>query len=143
MSVTQDNNGGREIHWSLSSLYLRWFCAVVLCVSMPLLCSPLVSLQLLVDLLPSSPQVIVPGFASPVRNHWLLPVVVGGGPVGAASGVTADDVASVQRDLNDNGVDAYRGATQLALVPPPMEIKEGGQTTVRRRFPEGGRQGRT
>lgn len=52
--------------------------------------------------------------------------------MGADSGVSAEHVASVQRDLNDNGVDAYRGATQLALVPPPVEIKDAGQSTVRR-----------
>ena len=69
--------------------------------------------QLLLDLLPSAPGVVIPGVAAPVRNHWLFPVVV-------------RHVAEVQRLLNDNGVDAYRGATQLALVPMASDADANG-----------------
>jgi hypothetical protein len=54
---------------------------------------------------------VVPGVSAPVRNHWLFPMIV-------------QHVEEVQKELNDNGVDAYRGATQLALVPTPNEVKE-------------------
>ena len=85
-------------NWGLSILLL----SLLLLLLFPSLSAPLQ--QLLLDLLPSAPGVVIPGVSAPVRNHWLFPVVV-------------RHVAEVQRLLNDNGVDAYRGATQLALVP--------------------------
>jgi hypothetical protein len=74
--------------------------------------------DLMVELLP--PSLLVPGWAAPVRNHWLFPVLV---PAGR--------VEHMLRRLNDQGIDAYRGATQLALVPMPEECKGRGQQPVR------------
>jgi len=76
--------------------------------------------DLLIDLLPSSPSCQIPGYLAPVRNHWLLPVLMG-----RPGSDDAADVAEIQRLLNENGVDAYRGATQLALVPLPEEEVPG------------------
>ena len=59
--------------------------------------------ELLTALLPAS--VLVPGRCSPSRHYWLFPIVVQGG-----------DVQRCLAELNALGVDAYRGATQLAAV---------------------------
>jgi perosamine synthetase len=65
--------------------------------------------DLMVELLPHSPGCI-PGAEAPIRNHWLFPV-------------TVEHIDEVLRELNAAGVDAYKGATQLALVPTPEEAK--------------------
>jgi hypothetical protein len=57
----------------------------------------------------------VPGVHAPVRNYWLYPILVG------TPGVDSRAVDVALRMLNQCGVDAYRGATQLALVPLPPE----------------------
>jgi perosamine synthetase len=57
----------------------------------------------MLELLPPSVLRAVPGLDAEVRNHWLFPVRV-------------EHVEEVLRELNAKGVDAYRGATQLALV---------------------------
>jgi dTDP-4-amino-4,6-dideoxygalactose transaminase len=54
----------------------------------------------------SLPRVSIPGDLAPVRNHWLFPIVV-------------PQPERTIALLNAHGVDAYRGATQLALVEPP------------------------
>jgi dTDP-4-amino-4,6-dideoxygalactose transaminase len=50
-----------------------------------------------------SPRAVVPGERAAARNYWLFPVVV-------------RDPERVLRALNAAGVDAYRGASQLACV---------------------------
>lgn len=71
--------------------------------------------DLMLELLPAS--VSAPGLDAPIRNHWLFPVLV-------------DDIDAVLKELNDAGVDAYKGATQLALVPKPQEVQEHTPPTV-------------
>ncbi len=48
----------------------------------------------------------IPGNSGQVVHYWLYPICV-------------SDPAAVITQLNALGIDAYRGATQLALVPPP------------------------
>lgn len=60
--------------------------------------------DLLIDLLPDS--CLIPGVAAYARDHWLFPMVV-------------NQPQQALTELNKFGIDAYRGATQLALVPQP------------------------
>jgi hypothetical protein len=68
----------------------------------------------------SSPRVLIPGVSSSVRNHWLFPLVI--------SHVDYTPTQVMQL-LNAHGIDAYKGATQLALV----KGEKGEDTTVRNR----------
>jgi perosamine synthetase len=52
-------------------------------------------------------NVIVPGYLSKNRCFWLFPVIV-------------PDVQLCYKMMNDRGVDAYMGTTQLDLVEPPI-----------------------
>ena len=58
-----------------------------------------------------SPLAIVPGQAAQFRNHWLFPLIV-------------ENPAATMKELNDAGIDAYRGATQLNVIDPPEEIPQ-------------------
>jgi hypothetical protein len=60
----------------------------------------------LLSQLKHSSSIHIPGHCSLVRNHWLFPIVVD----------TPNDTITL---LNKYGIDAYQGATQLALVPIP------------------------
>ena len=60
--------------------------------------------DLMIELLPKG--VTVPGRDAPVRNHWLFPVLV-------------DHSDDVLKELVNAGIDTFKGATQLALVPKP------------------------
>ena len=60
--------------------------------------------ELFASLLP--PSLVLPGFHSPSRHYWLFPLL-------PPPHVTTDRFLS---ELNRLGVDAYRGATQLAVV---------------------------
>ena len=56
--------------------------------------------------LPLASGFTVPGGEAFVKEYWLFPVLV-------------QDPEAVLRELARHGVDAYQGATQLALVEPP------------------------
>ena len=60
--------------------------------------------ELFASLLP--PALVLPGFQSPSRHYWLFPLL-------PPPHITTDRFLS---ELNRLGVDAYRGATQLAVV---------------------------
>lgn len=51
-----------------------------------------------------------PGHASDFRSFWLFPIIV-------------PDVQVCYKMLNERGVDAYLGATQLRVVEPPHGTK--------------------
>jgi len=70
--------------------------------------------DLMLELLPHPPSIVVPGVSAPVRHHWLFPILLS----------TVDDVDGACRLCNDAGVDAYQGATQLALVPVPGDLRD-------------------
>jgi perosamine synthetase len=65
--------------------------------------------DLMIELLPTGPQ-SVPGIDASVRNHWLFPVMV-------------DHSDEVLKELNKAGIDTFKGATQLALIQTPEEVK--------------------
>lgn len=65
--------------------------------------------DLMLELMPPS-TACIPGIDAPVRNHWLFPVLV-------------DRSDETLQRLNHQGVDAYKGATQLALVAMPEELQ--------------------
>lgn len=65
----------------------------------------------------TAPQLsAIPGSAA-CRQYWLFPLLV-------------TDPENAIVELNRLGVDAYRGATQLSLVPQPPELKSSIDETV-------------
>jgi len=55
--------------------------------------------------------VIVPGHKTTGRNFWLFPIIV-------------PDVEMCFKYLNSRGLDVYKGATQLKVIPAPKGFKE-------------------
>ncbi len=76
----------------------------------------------MISLLP--PTLPIPGRLSPTRHHWLFPILT----------QHASQRETCMAQLNRYGVDAYRGATQLALVErPPEKIEPEIRETVSER----------
>lgn len=55
----------------------------------------------------SSAGIIVPGYKHDNRTYWLYPIV-------------AENTLRAYKDLNNSGIDAYKGITQLNCIDPPV-----------------------
>lgn len=60
--------------------------------------------------------VAVPGLAAKFPNHWLFPCLL-------------ENPEQVIQELDRRGIDAYRGATQLRVLPAPHPTEYDSQTT--------------